>query len=386
LRTTATPAWRQPPRTWDREPVRRPADPLWAKLCLIFGALVMVVSGAAVGVPKVLAAWATKNIPQAPMIPKDQLAQSIDGPINLLLLGMDERTGKEAEDAIRADTIIIVHIPSTHDKVYMVSLPRDLEVAIPDYPTTGFKGWRTKINAAFAAGAKTRDGAPDGSLTGRRQGAELTMKTINGLVPGGLKFNGAAIINFDGFLNILKALGGVHMCVDEETRSIHFDKNNKYSYAEVPYNRRKIYPVGCRDFADWEALDFARQRHFDDGDYVRQRHQQQLIMAIVDKIASSGTLTDLGRLKAIQESAGDLLTLDLGATSVEDWAFTLKSLKPSDIVAIKTNGGRVTPVGNGNEKLTSESQALLKALHDDTVLQFLARHPDWVVPKENPPG
>ena len=210
------------------------------------------------------------------------------------------------------------------------------------------------------------------------------MKTINGLVPGGLKFNGAAIINFDGFLNILKALGGVHMCVDEETRSVHFDKNNKYSYAEVPYARRKIYKVGCYDFADWEALDFARQRHFDDGDYVRQRHQQQLIMAIVDKVASSGTLTDLGLLKDLQASAGDLLTLDLGASSVEDWAFTLKSLKPSNVIAIKTNGGRVSPVGNGNEKLTVESQAMLKALHDDTMLQFLSTHADWIVPKQAP--
>ena len=37
-----------------------------------------------------------------------------------------------------ADTIIIVHIPASHDQVYMISLPRDLEVAIPDFPPTGF--------------------------------------------------------------------------------------------------------------------------------------------------------------------------------------------------------------------------------------------------------
>jgi anionic cell wall polymer biosynthesis LytR-Cps2A-Psr (LCP) family protein len=380
LRTFAPPAPRRP----RRPSVPKPNDPLWAKLCLIFGALVMVASGTVVAVPKLVANWATGDIPRADIIPEGQLNQSIDGPINLLLLGMDERKGNEAEGAIRADTIIIVHIPSSHDKVYMVSLPRDLEVAIPDYPKTNFRGWRTKINAAFAAGAKTPDGKPDGSLKGRQQGAELTMMTINGLVPGGLKFNGAAIINFDGFLNILKALGGVEMCVDEETRSIHFDKNGKYSYAEVPYARRKIYPVGCYAMADWEALDFARQRHFDDGDYVRQRHQQQLIMAIVDKVASSGTLTDLGRLKALQEAAGDLLTLDLGATSVEDWGFTLRSLKPSDVVAIKTNGGNVTPIGNGNEQLTAESQQLLKAVHDDTVFDFLAKHPDWIVQKSGP--
>ncbi len=201
--------------------------------------------------------------------------------------------------------------------------------------------------------------------------------TINNLVPGGLKFNGAAIINFAGFKGVLKAIDGVDMCVDVETRSIHYDKNNKY-HTVVPYADRKIYKVGCRHMTYIEALDFARQRHFDNGDYTRQRHQQQLLLAMFRKLTSKGVLTDLGKLTELQKSAGDLLTLDLGKTEIADWAFTLKGLRADNVVMIKTNGGKVTPVGNGNERLSDETMDLLKAVHDDTVFEFLVQHPTWI--------
>jgi anionic cell wall polymer biosynthesis LytR-Cps2A-Psr (LCP) family protein len=48
----------------------------------------------------------------------------------MLLLGIDQRSGNTTE-VIRTDTMIIVHIPATHDKAYMVSLPRDGEVDLP---------------------------------------------------------------------------------------------------------------------------------------------------------------------------------------------------------------------------------------------------------------
>jgi len=351
-------------------------DPFWAKLCLILGALIMVASGTAVVAPRILANWATKEIPKEDLIPDELVGENINGAIDLLLVGMDERTNSKA--LIRADTIIIVHIPKTHDAIYMISLPRDAEVAIPDFPETGFKGFRTKINAAFAYGAQTTEGKPDDSQAGRRRGTNLTMKTINQLVPGGLKFNGAAIINFVGFRKVLKAIGGVYMCVDEETRSVHYDKDGKYHTNEVPYYNRKIYKKGCRNLKDWEALDFARQRHFATGDYVRQRHQQQLLMAIFKKLASAGTLTDLGKVRELQKSAGSLLTLDLGKTNIIDWIFTLKSLGPENVTMIKTNGGKINSIGNGNERLSEETMQLLKAVHDDKVYDFLVTHPTWI--------
>ena len=356
---------------------KRPPDPSWAKWCMIVGSIVMVISGGIVIVPKALTAWFTKDLNFQSIVPDGAQEASIEGPINMLLLGMDQRSGDEAEGAIRADSIIIVHIPSTHDKVYLVSIPRDSQVKIPDYPKTDFVGFTTKINAAFAAGAQ-KNGQPDPSPEGRARGAELTIMTINGLVPGGIKFNGALILNYEGFLSILKVLGGVDMCVDEEVWSIHYDRNGNKAKTDLPDGVGKYYPKGCYFMKDWEALDFARQRHLSDGDYGRQRHQQQLIKAIIKKMTSAGTLTDLGKIRQLQQSAGDLLTLDLGSVPIEEWLFTLKSLRADDLVMIKTNAGKFVSAGDGNQLLDDNSLKLLSAVQTDTVGDFLLQHPDWV--------
>ena len=374
-----------PPRS--RRPVepsgaRRPMSkkpriaPLWTKLSIILGSVVMVISGTVIVGPKLAVAWATKDIPRIDALPDPP--KTIDGPINILLLGMDERTGREAEGAIRADSIIIAHIPATHDKVFLISLPRDAQVAIPAFPETNFAGMSAaKINAAFAMGA-TSNGAPDGSPEGRGRGAKLTAMTVSQLVPAGIDFNAVAILNYDGFLSILKVLDGVDMCVDEEVWSIHYDRNGKKVYPDLPDGVGKYYKVGCYHMQDWEALDYARQRHLPDGDYGRQRHQQQLIKAIIKKMTTMGVLTDLGKLLDLQKAAGELLTLSLGPVPAEEWIYTLRLLGSDDLVMIKTNGGKFNSAGNGNEQLSEDSLSLLQSLSGDTVMDFLAQHPDWV--------
>src|SRR5258708_4369367 len=152
------PPTRDPPRRGGDGPApppRRPdlKDPRWAKLAIIFGALVMVVSGLVVAVPKIVSHWALGNVTQTDVIPPELKGQDISGPINFLLLGMDERTsGVMATEPVRADSIVLVHIPAAHDRVFMVSIPRDTRVEIPAFPDSGFSGGTDKINAAFAFG------------------------------------------------------------------------------------------------------------------------------------------------------------------------------------------------------------------------------------------
>lgn len=390
-----TPVRRRPggPKTSQGEkPRKAKISPRWAKLCVIVGAVVMVASGAIVAGPRLLLSFATKDIPKVDALPEPP--PSIDGPINILLLGMDARPEDGGANGARADTIIIAHIPAAHDRVYMVSLPRDLEVEIPPFPPTNYPGQPAqKINAAFFFGAKETGGnasvwdrRADLSAEGRGRGGTLTALTIDRLVPGGLKFNAMAIINFDGFLKILEAIGGVHMCVDEPVYSIHYYEDGtrpaRGDLVGERYGQGKYYRKGCYDMQAWEALDFARQRYGLEGsDYARQRHQQQLIKAMIDKMMSRGVLTDPGKLLQIQRAAGDLLTVDLGPVGMDTWLFTLGHLRPSDIVMIKTNGGKLYNVGvveEGNQSLTEESKQLLAALSTDTVGDFVAAHPDWV--------
>jgi LCP family protein required for cell wall assembly len=366
-----------PPKVKAPTPKVKRRDPIWAKVCLIVGALVMVGSGTLVIVPRMLVNAATKGITKDLGIPEELRGANIDGAINILLLGMDERAGNST-DPIRTDSMIIAHISADHKQAYMISLPRDTEVAIPDFPESNFKGWRTKINAAFAFG-NLKNGKPDTSDEGRNRGVKLTLQTINNLVPGGLKFNAVAVINFEGFRDVMDVIGGVYMCVDERTTSVHFDKAGKYHSMIENVSQRKVYEKGCYQMAGWEALDFARQRYgVTGGDYGRQKHQQQLLSAIFKKMTSSGVLTNPSKLLDLQKVAGNLLTVDMGKTEVADWLVTLKGLTPNSITMIKTNGGVPNTNAAGNEVLTPDSMNLLKAVHDDTVYDFAAKHPTWL--------
>ncbi len=360
---------------------------MWAKLSVVFGAIVMMVSGMVVVVPKVLAWWALRDVVTTEQIPRELAGTDISGAINFLLIGIDKRNeGPDSEDLIRADTIVLVHVPATHDRVYMISLPRDAEVDIPDFPQSDFIGYTTKINAAFAHGAVGPDGQRDTSPEGQAKGAALTMLTISNLVPGGMQFHGSAIIDFEGFEAVVEALGGVHMCIDTEVYSIHYWADGQPSGTPLHedygmrYGTGYHYEVGCRDLEPWQALDYSRQRYeLPNGDYDRQRHQQQLLKAIVKKVASADTITNFDTITRLQQAAGGLLNLDLGSNSLEDWVITMSRLRPDDLIMIKTNGGQWSPSGTGsNERLLPESLELLQAVKNDTVFDFLTKHPDWV--------
>ena len=393
-----------PPRTGNRPhrradrpglPRSKPGrkDPLWAKITIIVGAVVMVVSGLTVVVPKIAAAWFTSGITEFDAIPEELRGTSIDGPINFLLIGVDQREG-EGVDGVRADSIVLVHVPAAHDRVFMISLPRDARVEIPPFPQLNFPGDDAeKINGAFSYGAKEGGaGKPywdrkiDLGREGRERGTALTMLTISNLVPGGLKFNGAAIIDFDGFEAVVNALGGVHMCIDTDLYSIHYLPNGQKAGNPLHeeyggrYGTGYHYTKDCRDLQPWEALDYSRQRYeLPNGDYDRQRHQQQLLKAIVKKVASTDTVTNFSTLRKLQEAAGDLLTLDPGGNKLEDWVLTLSSLRAEDMILIRTNGGKFSGYGDGtsDERLLPETIELLKSVQTDTVFDFLTAHPDW---------
>jgi LCP family protein required for cell wall assembly len=369
---------------------RRPKDPLWAKLIIFAGILVMAGSGLTAIAPRLAGNWASGNIEQVNAIPTQLQGHDISGPINFLLLGLDQREGEEADTRIRADSIILVHIPAAHDVAYMISFPRDSLVEIPEYDKTRYPGGYDKINAAFANGAVTPDiyGDRDSSATGWGRGAELTMLTISNLVPGGLTFNGAAIINFSGFESVLQVLGPITLCVDEEVYSIHYLPDGQRAYPDLNLvygDHQKVgkhYPLGCQPMQPWEALDYSRQRYgLSDGDYGRQRHQQQLLKAIMRETLSPDTLTNFSTMRELQKAAGGLLTLDLGGNRIEDWALTLSSLGADDIVMIKTNGGEFhssVQGGTSYEYLSDDTLDLLQHVQSDTVLDFLTLHSDWV--------
>jgi polyisoprenyl-teichoic acid--peptidoglycan teichoic acid transferase len=365
---------------------KRAKAPLWTKLLIIFGVILALGSGLTIGGVKLTLAEATKSIDRENLLGAEGGAAkhvSINGAQNILLMGLDNRPGQNPTDLVRSDSIIIVHIPANHDAAYLVSIPRDLWVHIPAFPKTHFAGQDEKINAAFAFG-----NAKGGGYAG---GVELLAKTINQY--WGITFNAAAIVDFQGFQQVVNVLGGVDMYVDEETTSVHigFDKNGneKMPYrinadtgkviGPVPGVTPVVYHVGQQHLAPWQALDYVRQRELlKNGDYDRERHQQQFIKAIFKEILSKNVLFDLGKLQKVMDVVGKAMTVDTGGISVQDWAFAMKGISANSMVTIKTNNGTFHSDAAGRETLDANTIALLSAVKADTVGDFVGAHPELV--------
>jgi LCP family protein required for cell wall assembly len=308
---------------------------------------------------------------------------SINGPLTMLLVGIDERPGENAEGS-RSDSIILVHITANHDAAYLVSIPRDSRVQIPPFPKSRYAGGPDKINSAFFWGSQNGGG--------RAGGFELLALTIKKM--SGITFNAGAIVNFSGFKAVTQALGGVHMCVDEKVTSIHIGSDSRNNFAPpfritagldlipVPGVKPQVYQPGCQDMTDWQALDYVRQRDLlPDGDYGRQRHQQQFVKALAKKTMSAGVVTNPKKLDGVLRAAGQALTVDSGKFALSDWLFTLKDINPANVTMIKTNGGSFHSEkinGQAFETLDSTSLELFRSIRDDDVAPFIVANPSWV--------
>ncbi|ROO52627.1 LytR family transcriptional attenuator [Micromonospora sp. Llam0] len=364
-----------------RRPRRK--DPIWARTMVVLGALLMMLSGTTIVGSKWLIAQATSGIEQSNLLgvagkTDAEGGDSLEGPIDMLLLGIDHR-GSWAESDTRADTIIILHIPATHDQAYLISVPRDTEVEIPPFEQSGWPGGVGKATEAFFHGAQ--NGA------GHAGGARLMAETIKNLT--GVSFDGAAIINFSGFKSVIDSLGSVRLCVDEDTPSIHMtlvDGQPMWNSDAAKVSGEKqqvVHKKGCREMQGWEALDFSRQRYgLDNGDYDRQKNQQKLIKAMAKKAMANGVMTNPLKLNELIEAAGKAFVLDTGKAALPDFVFTLRGVAANDLVMLRTNGGSFNGNDAGRENIDPLSQEMFQAVKNDNLAEFILANPSVLAGQE----
>ncbi|MFY1587811.1 LCP family protein [Micromonospora sp. WMMD734] len=354
----------------------RRKDPLWARLTVVFGAVLMLTSGVAIVGSKALISQATGNIAQRNLLggagkTEAEGGANLDGPIDMLLLGVDARERWAADD-VRSDSIIVLHIPASHDQAYLVSIPRDTEAQIPAFKKSGFKGGTDKINAAFQAGA--RNGG------GWEGGAQLMAQTIKNMT--GVSFDGAAIINFGGFKNVIDTLGTVRICVSHEVKSHHMmivDGKQMWN-ADAKKTGRPMTPVvykkGCREMNGLQALDYSRQRYgLPNSDYDRQQNQQQLIKAMARKATDKGMLTNPVKVNQLIKAAGKAFILDTGGVPVADLVFTMRGVTANELTMLRTNGGTFNGNANNREALSQQTLDMFQAIKEDKLGEFVYANP-----------
>ncbi|MCB9135278.1 MAG: LCP family protein [Anaerolineales bacterium] len=174
--------------------------------------------------------------------------------VNVLLLGADySGTGIIS----RTDTIIIASIRPGDRMVSLISIPRDLYVDIPG------RGMN-RINTAFVYGEL--DHYPGG-------GKALLLDTIHNNL--GITIDHIAMVNFDGFRQIVDTLGGVDVplaCPFADYR-LNAATQSLYWYSVGP---------GVVHMDGYTALWYARSR-MSSNDFDRGRRQQEILRAIYNK-------------------------------------------------------------------------------------------------------
>jgi LCP family protein required for cell wall assembly len=218
-----------------------------------------------------------------------------NGRVTILLLGIDARD-KLNEGASRTDVMTLVTIDPISKTAAMLSIPRDLYVPLPGYDE------QQRINTAYYWGEINQ-------LPGGGPGFAERTVTYNLGVP----LQRYAVIDFEGFKEIVDATGGVDIDVPQEI------VDEKYPTPDYGTEVLKI-PAG-RVHMDGElALKYVRTRH-GDSDFGRLQRQQQVMLAIRDKAVSIGSLNRVPEvLNAISDSLQTDLTLPEILSLARKWS------------------------------------------------------------------
>ncbi|MEO3748815.1 LCP family protein [Plantactinospora sp. B5E13] len=274
----------------------------------------------------------------------------VTGPLNYLLVGSDERVNAAPGTDQRSDTIMIAHLPAGLDQAYLISVPRDLLVEIPPAPATGWPGGADKINAAFQYGG------------GGQGGTQLLSATLTQLT--GLRFDGAALVNFAGFQRAIDLLGGVRMCVDTEVRSIH---------------TQAVFTPGCHEMTGAQALDFARQRYgLPNGDFDRQHHQQQLLRAMMDKTTATDMLRNPLRLDQVIRAIGSSFTVDTNGVPLEDLIFGMRRMRADALHGIQLPAHAETIDEVSYVLMDEPANGLFASIQSADLETWARANPKWV--------
>ncbi len=185
--------------------------------------------------------------------------------ISILVMGLDYRDWQDNPGGpSRTDTMILFTVDPATRSAGMLSIPRDLWVDIPGFDPA-------KINSAYFVGDVQQ--VPGG-------GAGLAMKTVSKLLD--LPVDYYAVIDFTAFEQFITELGGVQVNVTEE---ITVDPIG-------PHNTVTLKP-GLRMLDGPTALAYARNRYTEGNDFDRAQRQQQVIMAVRDRILNLNMLPTL---------------------------------------------------------------------------------------------
>jgi len=225
--------------------------------------------------------------------PASPAQHTSEEPVTFLLVGSDTRVAaEEGEDPSgRSDAIMIARFAGDRRHAQLISIPRDSWVDIPG------RGMN-KINAAYAFG-----------------GPSLLIQTVEQLTQ--VRIDHYMTIDFDGLIQVTDDLGGVDVVVAETTT------NGPYTFT-----------AGVNQLNGEQARWYLGQRYgLPGGDFDRVKRQQQYLQSMFDKLVSSNTFTDPGRLDGALRAVTSAVSVDdtLSNGELVALALSMRNVRPENV-------------------------------------------------------
>jgi LCP family protein required for cell wall assembly len=290
----------------------------WKKRIILSLLVVFLIGGSVAGVKAYMLA---KKIFQGEGVPsllgflgQGQLKGEADGRINILLLGIG---GENHPGGQLTDTIMVASIKPKTKEVAMLSVPRDLYVEVDGYG-------KDKINAAHALGEQKNYSGGGMALS-----KETISKTLD------IPIHYTVRVDFEGFAKVIDAVGGVDIDVKEDL----YDPFYPDGYYSIEAGRYHMNGEG--------ALKYARSRETT-SDFDRAKRQQQIMIAVKDKVLSADTLLNPAKMGEILDALGKHIKTDMQIWEGQKLARMFEGVDRSKIINRVLDNGPDGPLKSGN--------------------------------------
>ncbi len=239
-------------------------------------------------------------------------------PITIVILGIDARPGEGS--VTRTDSIMLLNINPGENDVTLLSIPRDVFISVPGYGDE-------RINTINVLGEMEAEG----------HGPELLKASFQQSF--GIDVDYFVRLDFSAFTEIVDAVGGVDVEVPKQIID--------YEYPTADGGTIMIqFDPGKQHMDGERALQYARTRHADD-DYQRAGRQQQVLDALIHKLASPTQFHNWPQIVNIIKDHTDTdmstaVMVEMGPALLMGWSGrTSRVLQREDLISWKD--GYVTP-------------------------------------------
>jgi polyisoprenyl-teichoic acid--peptidoglycan teichoic acid transferase len=202
-----------------------------------------------------------------------------DGRFTVLLLGSDAGPSRSGA---RTDTMILLSINPKTRSALMIGIPRNLRhIPFPPGPMQQRfpEGFNDLANAVYGYGTNNPSLFPHAKDPGARAIEEAVAAAT------GLEVDDWAMVDLDGVVGVVKALGGLEIDIPEHLadRVSPYVENGPWISADIEPGRQHLT-------AD-QVYVYVRSRHAD-SDYQRMRRQRCVLEAMGDQLTGPELVTE----------------------------------------------------------------------------------------------